>query len=120
MLQRTNTNSVGDTNNRNSNIGRDRGRFRRDFGGLGGHVSQGDCRNNTLIAKSLFEGRLKDGAYLSSLSMKGHMEPHNSRKPMTFCQSYAQRRVKSIFTIKITTTKSWSKPHICRWYIRMF
>ena len=80
MTQQTSTNSVGSNNNHNPNIGRDKGRFRRVFGGWGGHGSQGDCKNNTSIVEALFEGRLKDGAYISALPVKGYMEPQNSKK----------------------------------------
>ena len=59
MTQQTNTNSIGSNNNHNPNIGRGRGRGGRGFGGRG-RSSCRSCRNNTLINKLLFEGKLKD------------------------------------------------------------
>ena len=38
----------------------------------------------------------KMGAYTSSVSPNSHIEPHNSRKSIRFCQSYVQIRVTSI------------------------
>ena len=39
------------------------------------------------------------GAYISSPSLKGCINPHNSRKFMTLCPSYAQTRVSNISTM---------------------
>ena len=53
MIQQINTNSVGSNNNRNSNVKRGGGTGQGGFGG------SGDRRNNTSIAKSSLEGKLK-------------------------------------------------------------
>ena len=58
MIQKSNTNSVGCNNNRNPNVRRD---GRRGWGGFDNRSSCRDYRNNTSIAKSLFEEKLKDG-----------------------------------------------------------
>ena len=50
MSQQININTVGGNNNCNPNAGRGKG------GGQGGFKGQGDCGNNTSIAKLLFGG----------------------------------------------------------------
>ena len=54
MTQQTNTNNVGGNNNCNPNVGRDRGNFSNHRGLSACRY----CKNNTLITKSSFEGKL--------------------------------------------------------------
>ena len=56
MTQQTNTKNIGDNNNRNPNLGRDRG---RGWGGFDGHGGCRDCGNKISIAKLLFGEKLK-------------------------------------------------------------
>ena len=94
MSQQTNTNTVGSNNNCNRHANKEE------------EETKEALATEVVAAEEIIEIALqlpnyplkencKMGAYTSSPLPNAHIEPHNSRKSTTLCQSYVQKRLQA-------------------------